>query len=355
MPPPPRKGRGAQTNASGRYEPTKREAFDDGWSQTDPEPPPLDTIVREETARTIISRNNSPDISFDRSINTYRGCEHGCFYCYARPNHAYVGLSPGLDFESKLFAKTNAAALLEQELSHPKYKPSVMVLGGVTDVYQPIERTYTVTRSVLKVLQRFNHPLAIVTKSQLVVRDIDILAPMAELGLARVAISVTTLNRDLARKMEPRAAAPHRRIETIRTLASAGIPVTVMVAPIIPALTDHETETILKAAADAGATQAGYVVLRMPHEIKDLAREWLAAHAPDRADRVIALLKQMRGGQDYDSRWHVRGKGEGPYARLIGDRFRAAAARLNLNRIVFHLDTSKFRVPPRPGAQLDLL
>ncbi|MBL8552033.1 MAG: PA0069 family radical SAM protein [Hyphomonadaceae bacterium] len=355
MPPPPRKGRGAQTNVSGRYEPVSREAFDDGWSQTDPEPPPLATEVREETARTIISRNNSPDISFDRSINTYRGCEHGCFYCYARPNHAYVGLSPGLDFESKLFAKTNAAKLLEEELSHPKYTPSVMVLGGVTDVYQPIERTYAVTRSVLKVLQRFNHPLAVVTKSQLVLRDIDILAPMAALGLARVAISVTTLDRDLARRMEPRAAAPHRRIETIRALAQAGIPVTVMVAPIIPALTDHETETILKAAAEAGATQAGYVVLRMPHEIKDLAREWLAAHAPDRADRVIALLKQMRGGQDYDSRWHVRGKGEGPYARLIGDRFRAACARHGLNRLVFHLNTSLFRAPPRAGAQLDLL
>jgi DNA repair photolyase len=244
---------------------------------------------------------------------------------------------------------------LEAELSHPKYRPGLLVLGGVTDCYQPIERTYAVTRAVLKVLQKFQHPVAIVTKSQLVLRDLDILAPMAQAGLAKVALSITTLDRHLARKMEPRAAAPHRRIETIRLLSQAGVATAVMVAPIIPALTDHEMENILNEAANAGAREAGYVLLRLPHEIKELAREWLKAHAPDRADRVIALLRQMRGGQDYDPRWRLRQRGEGPYAQLIADRFRRACARLGLNAERLELDASRFRVPPRPGAQLELL
>jgi DNA repair photolyase len=349
-----RAGRGAVSNASGRYEPSSRHAFDDGWGDEEPVKK-VDTTVQRETARTIISRNQSPDISFDRSINTYRGCEHGCFYCYARPNHAYVGLSPGLDFETRLFVKTNAAELLERELSQPGYKPAVMVLGGVTDVYQPIERTYGATRAVLKVLQKFNHPLAVVTKSQLILRDLDILAPMAALGLAKAAISVTSLDAKLSRKMEPRAAAPHRRIETIRTLSMAGVPTTVMVAPIIPTLNDVEMESILETAEQAGARAAGYVILRLPRELKDLAREWLETHAPDRARRVLNILREMRGGQDYDSRWWKRQRGEGPYARMIADRFQRTCARLGLNRGGAELDMTRFRKPPRPGEQLELL
>src|SRR5215510_9389521 len=255
-------GRGARTNASGRYERFAREAFDDGWGAD--EITPLETIVTPELAKTIISTNQSPDISFDQSINPYRGCEHGCIYCYARPNHAYVGLSPGLDFETRLFVKANAAELLEKEFSKPHYRPRTIMMGGVTDIYQPIERGYGVTRSILEVMERWRHPVALITKSQLVIRDIDILAHLAERGLAKVAISVTTLDRRIARVMEPRAAAPHRRIEAIRILSEAGIPVTVMTAPIIPALNDGEIEAILGEAARAGATEAGYVVLRMP-------------------------------------------------------------------------------------------
>jgi len=352
----PHKGRGAASNVSGRYEAQAREAFDDGWEGDGEAPAKLETIVQHEAAKTIISRNASPDISFDRSINTYRGCEHGCFYCYARPNHAYAGLSPGLDFESRLFVKTNAAALLETELRKPGYTPAVMVLGGVTDVYQPIERGYGVTRAVLEVLQRFNHPLAIVTKSQLVLRDLDILAPMAAKNLAKVAISVTSLDPALSRKMEPRAAAPHRRIEAIRILSEAGVPTAVMTAPIIPTLNDPELERILEKAAEAGARRAGYVILRLPREIKELAREWLETHAPDRARRVIKILQDMRGGMDYDPRWWARQRGQGPFARLIADRFRRACKRLGLNtERSIGLDVSQFRRPPRSGDQLDLL
>jgi DNA repair photolyase len=348
----PGHGRGARSNASGRYEKEKRDAFDDGWGDDPPET--VRTEVRIETARTIISRNQSPDISFDQSINPYRGCEHGCIYCYARPNHAYAGLSPGLDFETKLFAKTNAPELLEAELSKRNYKPSVIMMGGVTDIYQPIEREYQITRRLIEVCARWRHPIALITKSQLVLRDIDILAPMAAHNLAKVAISLTTLDRRLARVMEPRAAAPHRRLETIRTLTQAGIPVTVMTAPIVPAINDSEIESLLDAAAKAGAHAAGYVVLRLPLEIKDLFREWLATHFPDRADRVISLVRQMRGGMDYDAAWGVRQKGTGPYAQLIGQRFHAACKRFGLNRLRFDLDHAQFRRPPEAGDQQDL-
>lgn len=355
-PPPPaiRKGRGAWSNASGRYERISRHAFDDGWTAADPGAEKLITHVTIETAKTIITRNDSPDLSFDRTINPYRGCEHGCFYCYARPNHAYAGLSPGLDFETLLFAKTNAAQLLERELAAPGYQPQTLVLGGVTDVYQPIERTYGLTRACLSVLSRCHHPAALVTKSQLVLRDVDLLAAMAQRNLAKVALSITTLDPVLARKMEPRAAAPHRRIETVRLLAGAGVPVCVMAAPIIPGLNDHELEAILAAAAAAGASEAGYVLLRLPQELKTLAREWLFAHVPDRAAKVIHLLQDMRGGKDYDANWSSRQKGTGPYARLIAGRFRRACRALGLNARRLTLDTSQFRRPVLPGGQHDL-
>jgi DNA repair photolyase len=351
----PRKGRGASSNSSGRYERMRHEAFDDGWSDAETAPPRLETIVTPEVARTIITRNESPDLSFDRTINPYRGCEHGCVYCYARPNHAYVGLSAGLDFETRLFAKTNAAALLEEELANPRYACAPIVLGGVTDVYQPIERTMKITRAVLEVLQRTRHPIGLVTKSQLVLRDIDILGPMAGLNLAKAAISVTTLNPKLARTLEPRAAAPAARLNAIRRLSEAGVAVCVMAAPIIPGLNDHEIEAILEAAHAAGAREAGYVVLRLPLEIKDLFQEWLAAHAPDSAKRVMTLVRQMRGGRDYDAEWGRRLRGDGPYAKIIAQRFQKTVARLGLNGLRFTLDTSLFRRPVRGGDQQDLL
>ncbi len=347
-------GRGARTNRDCRYEARQHEAYDDGWDWRDGEAPKLDTVIKHEAAKTIISRNNSPDISFDQSINTYRGCEHGCIYCYARPNHAYVGLSPGLDFESRIFVKSDAAALLEKELSHPGYRPRTIVLGGVTDIYQPAERGYGVTRAVLQVLQKFHHPVGMITKSALVARDIDILAEMAEHRLAKVAISVTTLDRKLARVMEPRAAAPHKRLDTIRLLTSAGVPVTVMTAPIIPALNESELERILAAAHEAGAREAGYVLLRLPLEISDLFQEWLATHFPDRAAHVMSVLRQMRGGKDYDSTWGERQTGRGPFAEMIALRFHRACARLGLNTARLELDASQFRRPPRAGEQMVL-
>jgi DNA repair photolyase len=348
----PLNGRGARTNASGRYERFATESFDDGW--TAEEVRPLETIVTPELAKSIISTNTSPDISFDRSINPYRGCEHGCIYCYARPNHAYVGLSPGLDFETKLFVKANAAELLEKEFSKPSYKPKTIMLGGVTDIYQPIERGYGVTRALLEVMERWRHPVSLITKSQLVIRDIDILARLAERGLAKAAISVTTLERRISRVMEPRAAAPHRRIETIRALAEAGVPVTVMVAPIVPAINDREIEQILEECAKAGATSAGYVVLRLPLEIKDLFREWLSQHFPDRKTRVMTLVREMRGGFDYDPEWGKRQRGEGPYAKLIADRFATACRRLGLDKPRLPLDHTQFRRPLEAGGQPDL-
>ncbi|MGD9980274.1 MAG: PA0069 family radical SAM protein [Hyphomonadaceae bacterium] len=349
----PLHGRGARTNASGRYERFVREAYDDGWAGEDGVRP-LETIVTPELAKSIISTNQSPDISFDRSINPYRGCEHGCIYCYARPNHAYVGLSPGLDFETKLFVKANAVELLEREFARPSYKPKTIMLGGVTDIYQPIERGYGITRGILEVMERWRHPVSLITKSQLVIRDVDILARLAERGLAKAAISVTTLERRIARVMEPRAAAPHRRIEAIRMLAEAGVPVTVMVAPIVPAINDTEIESILEECAKAGATACGYVVLRLPLEIKDLFREWLHTHFPDRSTRVISLVRQMRGGRDYDPEWGKRQKGEGPYARLIASRFAAARRRLGLDKPQAPLDHTQFRRPIEQDGQPDL-
>jgi DNA repair photolyase len=328
---------------------------DDGWTHEDETPPALKTEVMRDSSRTIISRNKSPDISFEQSINPYKGCEHGCVYCFARPTHAYLGLSPGADFESRLFAKPNAAELLARELAAPGYVPKVIAMGTNTDPYQPIERQLKITRSILEVLRDFNHPVGIVTKSPLILRDIDILAPMAEQGLARAAISITTLDRRLARTMEPRAATPQRRIDAIRGLNQAGIPAGVMFAPVIPALNDEELENVLNAAVEAGAGSAGYVLLRLPLEIKDLFREWLEEKEPGRAKHVMSLIRQMRGGKDYDSQWHTRMKGTGPYAEMIGRRFHMAIKRLGLNQERTPLATDKFRRPPRAGDQLRLL
>jgi DNA repair photolyase len=347
------RGRGAVSNHGGRFERHVTEAFDDGWTQDDPAAS-IATTVTLEAARTAITRNDSPDLSFDRTVNPYRGCEHGCVYCYARPNHAYAGLSPGLDFESRLFAKPNAAGLLAAELRAPGYQPATLVLGGVTDIYQPIERKLGITRQLLEVLRDFGHPVALVTKSALVLRDLDILAPMAARGLAKVAVSVTTLDRRLARAMEPRAATPGRRLETIRALSAAGVPVTAMVAPVIPALNDHEIEAILTAAAEAGARDAGHVLLRLPREVSPLFREWLETAFPGRAAHVMSLIRQARGGADYDARWGERLRGSGPYAATIAARFKAHARRVGLQSMRLPLDVTLFRPPPKSGDQLSL-
>jgi len=348
-----RRGRGARSNRAGRYESELREAFDDGWESLG-ELEPFKTEVARETAKSIIATNDSPDIGFDQSINPYRGCEHGCIYCYARPTHAYLGLSPGLDFETRLTAKVNAAELLRRELANPRYTPKVIALGAVTDPYQPIEREHRITRSVLEVLDAASHPVGIVTKSGLVVRDVDILARMASRGLAKVAISVTTLDRMVARKMEPRAATPQRRLDAIRALSEAGVPVSAMVAPIVPAINDSEMERILEAARDAGALEAGWVLLRLPLELKELFREWLATEFPDRASRVISLLRSMHGGKDYVAAFGHRQRGAGPYAEQIGLRFRLAARRLGLNERHLRLRTDLFQRPVARGGQLSL-
>ncbi len=348
-----RRGRGAVSNAGGRFEKLASVPFDDGWESLE-DLPPFKTEVQAEKAKVIITRNDSPDIGFDRSINPYRGCEHGCVYCFARPSHAYMGLSAGLDFESKLFFKPDAAALLEKELSAPGYRPRTIAIGTNTDPYQPIERQHRMMRDLLEVLDRFNHPVGIVTKSALVLRDIDILARMAERGLAKVALSVTTLDRTLARAMEPRAATPTRRLEAIRGLAAAGIPVGVLTAPIIPALNDSEIERILDAAAAAGASEAGYVMLRLPLEVSELFREWLLRHYPDRFRHVLQLLRDMRGGKDYDATYGKRMKGDGPYAWQVGRRFEIATRRLGLNRRTLKLRTDLFSPPAKAQAQLSL-
>jgi DNA repair photolyase len=349
------KGRGTLSNVSGRFEREHRVLVDDGWGTLDAEAPALKTTVTIDATRTIIARNDSPDIPFDRSINPYRGCEHGCVYCFARPTHAYLGLSPGQDFESRLFAKPKAALLLAQELRKPGYQVRSMALGTNTDPYQPIDERYQVTREILKVLSDFGHPVGIVTKSNRVLRDIDILSNMAARNLARVAISVTTLDRKLARAMEPRAPTPERRIEAIRELSKAGVQTAVMAAPMIPALNDHELENILERAHEAGARQAGYVVLRLPLEIKDLFREWLEAHQPGRAAHVMSLIRSMRGGKDYDAEWGKRMKGTGVYAELIAKRFKLACDRLGLNKDWTPLRTDLFKPPPATGDQLQLL
>ncbi|MHC2409429.1 DNA repair photolyase [Bradyrhizobium diazoefficiens] len=326
-----RRGRGAQSNASGRYEAEARVAFDDGWQSLE-ELPPFKTTVAVDTSRKVITRNDSPDIGFDRSINPYRGCEHGCVYCFARPTHAYLGLSPGLDFESKLFVKPEAPALLEKELAAAGYEPRMIAIGTNTDPYQPIERERKIMRGILEVLERAGHPVGIVTKSALVVRDIDILSRMAKRNLAKVAISVTSLDPKLARTMEPRASTPPKRLEALKQLSDAGIPTTVMVAPVIPALNDSEIERILDAAAHAGVKEASYVLLRLPLEVRDLFREWLMANYPDRYRHVFTLIRDMRGGRDYDAKWGERMKGTGPMAWTIGRRFEIACDRLGLNK-----------------------
>jgi DNA repair photolyase len=353
-----RKGRGATFNPRVRFESTDLDPFDDGWdsaAQARAEDPPPQTEVTPDDSRSVIVRITSPDLGFDRSINPYRGCEHGCVYCYARPTHAYLGLSPGLDFETKLRVKFEAASLLERELARPGYACQPIALGTNTDPFQPVERRLRITRGVLEVLARCRHPLTIVTKSAAVVRDLDLLAPMARQDLARVAISVTTLDGELARRLEPRAAAPHRRLQAIRQLSEAGVPTAVMVAPIIPALTDHEIERILEAAAAAGATSGGYVLLRLPHEVKELFAGWLAAHAPQRAEHVLSLVRQCRGGKLYDATFGRRMRGEGPYAELIERRVGTAKRRFGLTGAARPLRTDLF-VPPDPDErQLRLL
>ena len=349
-----RRGRGAVSNTTGRFEALMREDVDDGWESAGS----LDafqTTVQNETARSIITTNDSPDISFDQSINPYRGCEHGCVYCYARPSHTYLGHSAGLDFETKLYAKTNAAAILEATLAHPSYVPRTIALGSNTDPYQPIERDRKITRSLLEVLARAKHPVAIITKSALVARDIDLLAPMAAQGLVRVAVSVTTLSAKTARAMEPRAATPTRRIATLKALSQAGIPTTVMVAPIVPGLTDCEIESILGAAREAGATRAGYVLLRLPLELKEVFRAWLGEAFPDRAHRVVSLLQSMHGGRDYIATFGHRQKGSGPYAEQIAQRFRLSLRRLGYEPRGQELASHLFQRPVLPGMQYLLL
>jgi DNA repair photolyase len=347
------RGRGAGVNPSGRYETISRHVFDDGWDSIE-ELPPFKTEVQVEKPRQIITRNDSPDISFDRSINPYRGCEHGCVYCFARPTHAFMGLSPGLDFESKLFAKPDAAKLLERELAKDGYQPKTIAIGTNTDPYQPIEKEYRIMREVLEVLEQHNHPVGIVTKSALVTRDIDILQRMAAKGLAKVALSVTTLDRRLARTMEPRAATPSKRLETIRALNEAGVPTSVMIGPVIPGLNDAEIERILESGMQAGAKEAGYVILRLPLEVSPIFKDWLLRHYPDRFRHVMSLVRSMRGGKDYDSEFGKRMKGAGPYAWQIGRRFEIAAKRLGLNTERLRLRADLFR-SPRAGAEQLLL
>ena len=348
-----RRGRGAASNPTGRYEKVRREAFDDGW-EIDEEAAPLQTEAILERPRTIITKNDSPDISFEQSINPYRGCEHGCSYCFARPSHAFHGLSAGLDFETKIFTKANAPELLEKELGAPRYVPKTIALGANTDPYQPLERRFRITRGILEVLRRTNHPVGIVTKSALVTRDIDILGEMADRRLAKVAVSVTTLDVKLHRRMEPRAASPAKRLETIRALAAAGIPVTVLVAPIIPAINEHEIEAILKAAYEAGAREAGYVLLRLPHELKDIMRDWLVEHYPDKLRHVFSVVQEMRGGKDYDSRWGLRQTGVGPFAWMTGRRFEVAVQRLGFRERSLKLRTDLFTPPVTETGQLAL-
>ncbi|PLX36220.1 MAG: radical SAM protein [Hyphomicrobiales bacterium] len=348
-----RRGRGAQSNTSGRFERLAVEPFDDGW-ESGIDLPALKTTIQEERARKIITRNESPDIAFDRSINPYRGCEHGCSYCFARPTHAYMGLSAGLDFETRLFAKPNAAELLKRELSVSGYKPKTIAIGTNTDPYQPIERSQGIMRSILEVLDAANHPVAIVTKSALVLRDQDILARMASRGLAKVALSVTTLDRKLSRSMEPRAATPERRLEALKELAGAGIPTAIMVAPVIPALNDPEIERILDAGAAAGVREAGYILLRLPLDVAPLFKDWLLREQPDRYRHVMSLIRSTRDGKDYDAAFGKRMSGSGPYAWLIGRRFEAACKRLGINRTKMKLRTDLFVPPEGGGVQLAL-
>ena len=346
-------GRGTAINPHPRFDSEERSSFDDGWEREEETAKPR-TTVTEEAAKTIITRNNSPDIGFDRSINAYRGCEHGCVYCFARPSHAYLGLSPGLDFETRLFAKPNAAELLMKELAAPGYRPRSIAIGTNTDPYQPVERERRITRSILEVLAKTKHPVGIVTKSDLVLRDLDILAPMAAEGLTKVGLSVTTLDPSLARTMEPRAPTPAKRLAAIRALREAGVPVTALIAPIVPAINDHEIEDIVAAVAEAGVEKVNFVILRLPHELKEIFREWLGRHFPDRARRVMSVMQAMRGGKDYDSTWGLRQRGEGPFADAVAARMQLAAKRHGLDIASPRLRTDLFVAPQRERAQLDL-
>jgi len=347
----PPRGRGTATNLHNRFAPTASVAEDDGWYQE--VPPTQGTEVRIETAKTIITRNNSPDLPFDRSINPYRGCEHGCIYCYARPSHAYWDLSPGLDFETKLIAKTNAADVLEQQLSKPGYVCAPINLGSNTDPYQPIEREYTITRQTLEVLLRYRHPVTIITKGSLILRDLDLLTELARQRLVAVMISLTSLDDELKRILEPRAAAPKARLRAIRVMREAGIPVGVLCSPMIPMINDSELESLLTAAHAAGAQSAAYMMLRLPLEVAPLFEEWLAAHYPQRAAHVMSLVRQVRGGEVYDSRFGVRMRGEGPFADLLAQRFSKAIKRLGLDRREgFNLDCTAFCPPGRQMALL---
>lgn len=348
-----RKGRGAVSNRTARFESLSREAADDGWGILDETPAPLRTQIQVDSSRTVIARNTSPDIPFDRSINPYRGCEHGCVYCYARPTHAWLGLSPGLDFETQLFYKPDAAEQLTRELSARGYQPAPICLGANTDPYQPVERRLNISRRIVEVLHACSHPLRIVSKGALMERDLDLLADMAARNLLSVSISVTSLDRTLSRRLEPRAAAPERRLETIRRLSKAGIPVRLLLAPLIPALNDEQMETIMERAREAGATSAGYVLLRLPLEIRDLFVEWLDDHYPMKTQHVMARIRDIRKGKEYDTTFGERMKGTGVFAELIARRFNLAAKRLGFGPEP-NLDSSQFR-PPNPSGQLSLL
>ncbi len=348
------KGRGASANPANRYFPTCREEFDDGWNGDD-SLPPMRTTVSELRPRRILSRNQSPDLPFDRSINPYQGCEHGCIYCYARPSHAWLDLSPGLDFETRLFAKPQAAGLLERELVRPGYHCRPIALGANTDPYQPIERRYRITRSLLELMLEWNHPVTIVTKSVLVERDLDLLAELAGRDLVQVAISITSLERHLNRVMEPRAASPEARLRVLHRLSAVGVPTAVMFAPVIPMLNDKDLEAVLEAAAQAGAREADYVMLRLPLEVAELFQAWLQEHFPERAGRVMNRVRELRGGRDNDPRFGKRLRGEGIWADLIRQRFSRACRKLGLNRSRVRLDCSRFAPPSRPGQQLELL
>ena len=358
------RGRGAVSNPGGRFEPRHVVPLDDGWDAEEsgapgegeaPEAPTwIPTTVTAEVTRTIFARNDSPDVPFDRSINPYKGCEHGCVYCFARPTHAYLGLSAGLDFETKIVSKPQAAQRLAEELRKPGYQCEVVALGANTDPYQPIERELRITRSILEVMAEYRHPVSIVTKSNLVLRDLDILAPMAAQRLACVLVSITSLDRALARRLEPRAPTPRRRLDAVRILSEAGVPTGVLTAPMIPGLNDAELEKLLEAAAGAGAGSAGYVLLRLPFEVKELFAQWLETHYPLKAAHVLSLVRETHGGKLYDAQFGSRMRGSGPYADLLEQRFDKACARLRLGPRLVPLDTTLFRVPPRAGDQLTL-
>lgn len=347
------KGRAAQSNRPGRFERFDRDRIDDGWSQEDTQPT-LRTDVSIERPRKVITRNTSPDLSFDRSINPYRGCEHGCIYCFARPTHAYLGLSPGLDFETRLIARPEASDILAKELRAKSYKPRLIAIGTNTDPYQPIEKEHQIMRRILKVLNDFNHPVGIVTKGTLIERDIDIIEEMATKGLVRVGISLTTLDASVSRKMEPRVPSPKRRLQTIQRLSDAGVQVRLMASPVVPGLTDHELEALLEAGAEAGAIAASWILLRLPREVAPLFKEWVEAEFPNHANKILGKVRESHGGKDYDAEWGKRLRGEGHYAQLISHRFKLACRRLGLQNDLPPLRADLFQVPSQAGDQLSL-